>query len=111
MLRALVPALAVVATGCAALEQLRLFVQPPQFAEAENRPAEISFADIPGLADAIRRAIGRQPIDYRFDGTVGVDAGQYGRPEFGPMTVLRGTISGTDPPRRTLTWEWRLPAP
>ena len=34
----------------------------------------ISFADLPGLGDAIRRAAGRQPIDYRFEGTVGVDA-------------------------------------
>lgn len=56
----------------------------------------ISFADLPGLGDAIRRAAGRQPIDYRFEGTVGVDAGRYGRPEFGPMTLLRGTIGRGD---------------
>ena len=54
----------------------------------------ISFADLPQLADAIRRAIGREPLDYRFDGTVGIDAGQYGRPEFGPKTWLRGTVRG-----------------
>jgi hypothetical protein len=52
----------------------------------------ISFADLPGLGDAIRRAIDRDPIDYRLDGTVGIDAGRYGRPEFGPMTLLRGDI-------------------
>ena len=52
----------------------------------------VSFADLPGLGAAIRRAAGRQPIEYRFEGTVGVDAGRYGRPEFGPMTLLRGTI-------------------
>ena len=51
----------------------------------------LSFSDLPGLADAIRRAVGGQPLDYRLDGTVGVDAGRYGRPEFGPMTLLRGT--------------------
>ena len=54
----------------------------------------ISFADLPGLADAIRRAVDGQPLDYRFDGTVGVDASPYGRPAFGPMTLLRGTIRG-----------------
>ena len=54
----------------------------------------LSFADLPQLADAIRRAVGREPLDYRFDGTVGIDAGQYGRPEFGPKTWLRGTVRG-----------------
>ena len=54
----------------------------------------ISFADLPGMADAIRRAIGRQPIAYRVEGTIGVDAGRYGQPEFGPLTWLRGQIRG-----------------
>ena len=54
----------------------------------------LSFADLPQLADAIRRAVGREPLDYRFDGTVSIDAGQYGRPEFGPKTWLRGTVRG-----------------
>jgi len=159
----IVPVIALTVAGCAALDQLRMFVQPPRFAEAENRPAEIrllgssfnrplggagvrvwatvtnpnkfgftiatlrgslhlqdtraadvdlplglpltagatetfpidfsiSFAELPGLADVIRRAAGRQPVEYRFDGTVGIDAGAYGRPEFGPMTILRGSI-------------------
>lgn len=57
----------------------------------------ISFADLPGLADAIRRAVRGQPLDYRFDGTVGVDASPYGRPEFGPKTWLRGTVRGVAP--------------
>jgi hypothetical protein len=62
--------------------------------EEETFPIDfsISFADLPGLGDAIRRAIDREPIDYRLDGTVGVDAGRYGQPEFGPMTLLRGDI-------------------
>lgn len=65
----------------------------------ETFPIDISidFADLPALAAAIRRAIGRQPIQYRIDGTVGVDAGTYGTPEFGPMTLLRGTIDGRGP--------------
>ena len=52
----------------------------------------VSFADIPGLADAIRRAVSGQPLDYRLDGTVGVDAGQWGTPTFGPMTLLTGEL-------------------
>lgn len=50
----------------------------------------VSFADLPNLADAIRRAANRQPLAYRFDGTVGVDAGRLGQPTFGPMTLWRG---------------------
>jgi hypothetical protein len=54
----------------------------------------VSFANIPGLADAIRRAVNREPLAYRLDGTIGVDAGRLGRPSFGPMTLLRGEVSG-----------------
>jgi hypothetical protein len=52
----------------------------------------LSFADLPGLGDVVRRAFNRTPIAYRFEGTVGVDAGSLGSPQFGPMTLLRGTI-------------------
>jgi hypothetical protein len=52
----------------------------------------ISFANIPGLADSIRRAVSRQPLSYRFDGTIGVDAGRLGQPVFGPMTLLQGQL-------------------
>ena len=52
----------------------------------------VSFSDIPGLADAIRRAVTGQPLAYRLNGTVGVDAGQLGRPTFGPMNLLTGEI-------------------
>jgi hypothetical protein len=52
----------------------------------------VSFANLPGLADSIRRAINRQPLAYRLEGTVGVDAGQLGQPVFGPMTLLRGDL-------------------
>lgn len=52
----------------------------------------VSFADIPGLADAIRRAVSGQSLQYRLDGTVGVDAGQLGAPTFGPMTLLTGDL-------------------
>lgn len=52
----------------------------------------ISFADLPGLANVVRRAASRQPLAYRLEGTVGVDAGQLGQPTFGPMTLLRGNF-------------------
>ena len=52
----------------------------------------VSFADIPGLADAVRRAVSGQALSYRLDGTVGVEAGQLGTPTFGPMTLLTGEI-------------------
>lgn len=54
----------------------------------------ISFSDLPGLADVVRRAATRQPLAYQLDGTIGVDAGQLGQPTFGPMTLLRGEMRG-----------------
>ena len=50
----------------------------------------VSFSDLPGLGDAARRATSRQPLAYRLDGTIGVDAGPLGQPVFGPMTLVRG---------------------
>jgi len=55
----------------------------------------ISFADIPGLANVIRQAAAREPVTYRLDGTIGVDAGSLGQPTFGPMTLLTGEIRAT----------------
>ena len=52
----------------------------------------ISFADLPGLADVIRRAANREPLEYRLEGTIGVDAGALGQPVFGPMTLVSGQI-------------------
>ena len=48
----------------------------------------ISFADLPGLSNVARRVIARQPVAYRLEGTIGVDAGRLGQPVFGPMTLL-----------------------
>ena len=53
----------------------------------------VSFSNLPGLADSIRRAVNRQPLAYRLEGTIGVDAGRLGQPTFGPMTLLRGDVS------------------
>jgi Late embryogenesis abundant protein len=50
----------------------------------------ISFANLPGLAGVARRVFAQQPVGYRLEGTVGVDAGPLGRPVFGPMTLLTG---------------------
>jgi hypothetical protein len=52
----------------------------------------IDFANLPRLADIARRAAARQPIGYRLEGTVGIDAGRLGTPVFGPMTIVRGTV-------------------
>jgi hypothetical protein len=54
----------------------------------------ISFENLPGLSNVIRRAIAREPLEYRLEGTIGVDAGRLGQPTFGPMTMLRGEMRG-----------------
>jgi LEA14-like dessication related protein len=50
----------------------------------------ISFSDLPGLSGVARRLLARQSVGYRLDGTIGVEAGRFGQPVFGPMTLLRG---------------------
>jgi hypothetical protein len=52
----------------------------------------VDFQDVPGLGQAVSRAISRQPIAYELEGTVSVEAGAFGEPVFGPMTILRGEI-------------------
>lgn len=52
----------------------------------------VSFADIPGLANAIRNAVTGRPLAYRLNGTVGVEAGRFGTPTFGPMNLVSGEI-------------------
>jgi hypothetical protein len=51
----------------------------------------VDFTELPQLAGVARRLIANQPVGYRFDGTIGVDAGRLGAPVFGPMTLVRGT--------------------
>lgn len=52
----------------------------------------VDFQDVPGLRQVLARAISRQPIGYELEGTVSVEAGAFGEPVFGPMTILRGDI-------------------
>jgi hypothetical protein len=40
----------------------------------------------------IRQAASGGGLDYRLEGTVGIDAGRFGQPTFGPMTLLRGDL-------------------
>lgn len=50
----------------------------------------VDFEDIPRIADVLRSALGGGTIDYRVDGTVGVETPTLGYHEFGPGTVVRG---------------------
>jgi hypothetical protein len=59
-------------------------------------PIDISvrFSDLPALSRVSGRLLSRQPVEYRLDGTVGVDAGRLGQPVFGPMTLVQGETRG-----------------
>jgi len=52
----------------------------------------IRFADVPGLAGAISQAATGRPVAYELNGTVGIDAGRFGQPAFGPMLLTRGDL-------------------
>ena len=52
----------------------------------------VSFADLPGLASALRQIAVGGAAQYELDGTVGIDAGQFGTPTFGPMLLTRGEL-------------------
>ena len=62
----------------------------------------VSFSDLPALADVVRRAARRESVEYRLDGTIGVDAGRLGQPVFGPMTLDAGGLSADASPDRTI---------
>jgi hypothetical protein len=67
---------------------------PLQAHGADTVPIDFSidFTDIPGLGQAISRAVARQPIAFEIEGTVGVTAGRLGVQTLGPMTWLRGEL-------------------
>ncbi len=52
----------------------------------------VSFAGLPHLRSAVRRAANGLPVAYRLDGTIGVEAGHLGAPTFGPMTLMSGEL-------------------
>jgi LEA14-like dessication related protein len=68
---------------------------PLQAGEESEVPLDlsVSLSDLPGLAGVVRQATQRQPIAYKFEGTVGVDAGRLGQPVFGPMTLMTGELT------------------
>jgi hypothetical protein len=67
---------------------------PLQAQGEETVPIDISvdFRDVPGLSQAIARAVARQPIAFEIEGTIGVSAGGLGMQTLGPMTWLRGEL-------------------
>lgn len=52
----------------------------------------ISFADIPGLANRLLAAATGERLDYSIRGILRVDAGPFGEPSFGPSTWLSGEL-------------------
>ena len=52
----------------------------------------ISFVDIPGLARVLQQVAVGGVVDYELDGTVGIDAGPFGTPTFGPMRLVTGEL-------------------
>jgi len=67
---------------------------PLQARQSETIPLDltVSFSNMPRLASAIRQAASGGGLRYRLEGTVGVDAGRFGQPSFGPMTLLNGDL-------------------
>ncbi len=67
---------------------------PLQARQSETIPLDltVSFSNMPRLASAIRQAASGGGLRYRLEGTVGVDAGRFGQPSFGPMTLLSGDL-------------------
>ena len=52
----------------------------------------IRFDNVPRLADVLARAVGGSDVGYQLEGTLGVEAGPFGQPTFGPFTLLQGDV-------------------
>jgi hypothetical protein len=67
---------------------------PLQARQTETIPFDltVSFANVPRLASVIRQAASGGGLSYRLEGTLGVDAGRFGHPTFGPLTLVRGDL-------------------
>ncbi|HEX7049299.1 MAG TPA: LEA type 2 family protein [Longimicrobiales bacterium] len=57
-------------------------------------PIEVSidFSDLPELAGAAVRFVRTGAVPYRLEGGFAVDAGPFGQPRFGPMTLMSGSL-------------------
>jgi hypothetical protein len=64
----------------------------PQSEEVVPIDLSVDFRDVPGLGQAIARAVTRQPIAFEIEGTIGISAGGLGMQTLGPMTWLRGEL-------------------
>jgi hypothetical protein len=64
----------------------------PQQTETIPLDLSVSFANVPRLANVIRQAATGGGLSYRLEGTVGVDAGRFGHPTFGPLTLVSGDL-------------------
>lgn len=53
---------------------------------------EVGFSNVPSLAQIIPGAVSRGTVGYDLHGSFSVDAGMFGQPSFGPMTLLDGVI-------------------
>jgi hypothetical protein len=65
---------------------------PPRQTETIPFDLTVGFANVPRLADVIRQAAAGGGLNYRLEGTVGIDAGRFGQPTFGPMTLVTGEL-------------------
>lgn len=67
---------------------------PLEAAQSTIVPLElaISFSDVPALTQVARSALTGEGVEYRLDGTIGVDAGRLGQPTFGPLLLLQGEL-------------------
>jgi hypothetical protein len=52
----------------------------------------ISFADVPGLSRTLGRLAVGGTAPFQLDGTVGINAGRFGNPTFGPLTLATGDL-------------------
>jgi hypothetical protein len=52
----------------------------------------ISFADVPALSRTLGRLAVGGTAAYQLDGTVGINAGRFGTPTFGPMRLTTGEL-------------------
>jgi late embryogenesis abundant protein len=52
----------------------------------------IGFDNVPRLGDVLARAALGSDVGYRLEGTLGIEAGAFGQPTFGPFTLLQGDV-------------------